>query len=95
MKKLYSLVMIVLVMSLLACGKPASRMVDITAGMTKEQVILALGNPSSVELNNGKEYLYYAMYELPLDVFTHRYAVVLVDGRVVSYGREGYGEEDW
>jgi len=93
MKKLCSLAMIVLLMVLCSCAKPASRMVALSIGMTKEEVITAVGKPTSVEYSEGVEYLYFAVTELPLNTNISRYVVVLFDGKVTSYGIQSNTDE--
>ena len=93
MKNLCSLLTVVFLALLLSCCSPASKMINLSVGMTKEEVVQSIGKPNSAEFNDGKEYLYYAMTELPLDAAISRYAVILVDGKVVSYGRQG--ADDW
>ncbi len=88
MKKLSSLVLAVLAILALSCCRPASKMAELSVGMTKQEVISTLGKPTSASYEDGKEQLVYGMTELPLDATIQRYVVVLVDGKVISYGRQ-------
>ena len=67
---------------------------QIRPGMTRAEVIQALGNPVSTGMNEGSEVLYYKMAENVSD-YSHSfwggqpYYVKLKDGKVESYGRQG------
>jgi hypothetical protein len=65
----------------------ASNMNQLKLGMTKEQVIVELGNPASTSARENTEYL---KYQLCTDwIFTDRYYVRLTDGKVDAFGRVG------
>lgn len=93
MKKWHVLATLLLALSLSACAKPASRMAALEPGMSKQEVVDALGKPSSVSYDKDTETLYYAAVDWPFNVVAERYRVVLVDGRVVSYGKDE--ASDW
>lgn len=60
--------------------------------MTKEKVIAAIGNPTSISAKDGTEYLNYRFSETDDHAFygvTTPYFVRLVNGKVDSYGRTG------
>lgn len=60
----------------------------ISVGMTKQQVIKAMGNPVSVSAQTGTEMLNYSFIETPFDD-PRPYYVRLREGKVESYGRLG------
>jgi len=65
----------------------ASNMNHVSLGMTRDQVIGALGAPSSTSAMNNMEYL---KYQLCSDwIFPDRYYVRLADGKVDAFGRVG------
>ena len=65
----------------------ASRMNQVKLGMTKDQVISAVGAPSSTSAMDNTEYL---KYQLCSDwIFTDRYYIRLTDGKVDAFGRMG------
>jgi hypothetical protein len=65
----------------------AGNMNHVKLGMTKDQVVGALGPPSSTSAMENTEYL---KYQLCSDwIFTDRYYVRLTDGRVDAFGRVG------
>jgi len=71
---------------LLGCAS-ASKMNSVQLGMTKEQVISAIGTPSSTSEMGNTQYL---KYQLCSDwIFTDRYYVRLTDGSVDAFGRVG------
>jgi hypothetical protein len=65
----------------------ASQMNQVKLGMTREQVISAVGTPSSTSAMDNTEYL---KYQFCSDwIFTDRYYVRLSDGKVDAFGRVG------
>jgi len=71
---------------LLGCAS-ASKMNSVQLGMTKDQVISAIGPPSSTSEMGNTQYL---KYQLCSDwIFTDRYYVRLTDGSVDAFGRVG------
>jgi hypothetical protein len=73
-----------LVLLLMGC---ASAMNAVKLGMTEDQVISAIGSPSSTSAMGNTRYL---KYQLCSDwIFTDRYYVRLTDGQVDAFGRVG------
>jgi hypothetical protein len=73
-----------LVLLLMGC---ASAMNAVKLGMTQDQVISAIGSPSSTSEMGNTQYL---KYQLCSDwIFTDRYYVRLTDGQVDAFGRVG------
>ena len=65
----------------------ASKMNSVSLGMTRDQVVGAIGDPSSTSEMGNTQYL---KYQLTSDwIFTDRYYVRLTDGRVDAFGRVG------
>ncbi len=65
---------------------------SVQLGMTKEEVVAAIGKPVSVSAKDGTEYLNYQFSETDDQAFyglTTPYYVRLVNGAVDSYGRMG------
>jgi hypothetical protein len=81
-----SLALLVLVSCATSPGKNLNK---ISVGMTKAQVIEAMGQPTSTTAQNGAEVLRYslnatrALFSVDFD----DYSVRLVEGKVVSYGK--------
>jgi hypothetical protein len=74
------------VLLLMGCAS-ASKMNSVQLGMTKDQVIGAIGSPSSTSEMDNTQYL---KYQLCSDwIFTDRYYVRLTDGKVDAFGRVG------
>jgi hypothetical protein len=72
------------VVTVLGC---ASQLNQVKLGMTKDQVISAVGAPSSTSAMENTEYL---KYQLCSDwIFSDRYYVRLTDGKVDAFGRVG------
>lgn len=72
------------VMLLFGC---ASKMNQVQLGMSRDQVISAVGTPSSTSAMDNTEFL---KYQLCSDwIFTDRYFVRLTDGKVDAFGRVG------
>ncbi len=71
---------------LLSCAT-ASKLNSVQLGMTKDQVIDAIGTPSSTSGMGETQYL---KYQLCSDwIFTDRYYIRLTDGKVDAFGRVG------
>jgi hypothetical protein len=65
----------------------ASKMNEVRIGMSREQVVEAIGAPNSTSEMGNTAYLNYQLYS---DwIFTDRYFVRLTDGRVDAFGRVG------
>jgi len=93
---LKSVVIIPFVVALLGCATSSQNLNRVSVGMTKPQVIAALGHPESTRANMNDEYLIYTLGEridsgeiFGLAQIKGQYFVKLVDGRVVSYGKMG------
>ena len=65
------------------------KMNDVSLGMTKAQVISAMGAPKSTSASGTTEYLNYRLYEGYHDQYGAEFYVRLVNGRVDSYGKLG------
>lgn len=77
---------------LVACAT-TDRMNRLSVGMTKAQVVAAMGEPTDTRAANGVEYLHYALRG-PGDWVnsigpTRDYFVRLRDGHVDAYGKAG------
>jgi hypothetical protein len=71
---------------LMGCAT-ASKMNSVSLGMTRDQVVGAIGDPSSTSEMGNTQYL---KYQLCSDwIFTDRYYVRLTDGKVDAFGRVG------
>jgi hypothetical protein len=71
---------------LLGCAT-ASKLNSVQIGMTRDQVIDAIGTPSSTSEMADTQYL---KYQLCSDwIFTDRYYVRLTNGKVDAFGRVG------
>jgi hypothetical protein len=83
--RLFRIVMLLAAAALLfGC---ASKMNDVRLGMTREEVVGAVGSPSSTSEMGNTTYL---KYQLCSDwIFTDRYFVRLTDGKVDAFGRVG------
>ena len=65
----------------------ASKMNSVSLGMTRDQVVGAIGDPSSTSEMGDTQYL---KYQLASDwIFPDRYYVRLTDGKVDAFGRVG------
>ena len=86
MRKIVILLVVVILIS--GCVTPASRTNRLSLGMTKSEVIAAMGNPISTKAKAEEgEWLEYW-----LDVGgweSQRYWVILKDNKVVQYGNAG------
>jgi len=71
---------------LLGCAS-ASKLNSVSLGMTRDQVVGAIGEPSSTSEMGNTQYLKYQLFS---DwIFTDRYYVRLTDGKVDAFGRVG------
>jgi hypothetical protein len=84
-----SRIMVVLagVVFFLGCAGLANNMNKLRLGMSKAEVIQAMGPPCSTSANREAEYLKYRFYYDGL--FTSEYYVKLQDGKVDAFGRLG------
>jgi hypothetical protein len=75
------------VMLLFGCAGTASKLNQVQLGMTRDQVVGAIGSPSST---SEMEDVTYLKYQLCSDwIFTDRYFVRLTNGKVDAFGRVG------
>lgn len=74
---------------LAGCVWSAERMNQLSVGMTKAQVIDAIGSPRSSSAQGGVEYLNYVFTEQYGIARPQDYFVRLIDGKVESYGKKG------
>jgi hypothetical protein len=69
----------------------APKMNRLSVGMTKQEVVSAMGRPDSTStLDNGAELLHYKLSPQGgpfMNLITDEYAVRIVNGKVVSYGK--------
>ena len=87
------------VMILAGCASPTSKMNRLSIGMTKKEVIAAMGEPASTAApGNRVEILRYDFSSTIATIYLARhgiapesqdYFVKLIDGKVDSYGRVG------
>ncbi len=68
----------------------ASDFENVTLGMTKAEVITAIGSPVSVEADadKGEEVLIYKRMKHAISEWPRTYAVVLRNGKVVRWGEQ-------
>ena len=86
------LLFVMLVAAILAtgCVGNASKLNSVSIGMTKQDVISALGSPSSTSAKEGVEYLNYHFRDTELFTLSGQpYFVRITNGKVDSYGRLG------
>ena len=86
--KSFRLVLISLsVIFLLGCAASSKKMNQLNLGMTKQEVIEAIGQPNSSSAIQNQEYLRYRLN--PGEFSPNEYYVKLLDGKVVAYGKRG------
>jgi outer membrane protein assembly factor BamE (lipoprotein component of BamABCDE complex) len=79
--------LVVAVLLLVGCAT-TSRINRVSIGMTKQQVIAAMGNPNSSSGEGDSEELDYVLVNNPVvPTSGGTYAVRLTDGKVVWYGQ--------
>jgi outer membrane protein assembly factor BamE (lipoprotein component of BamABCDE complex) len=81
------------------CAVSASRLTEIHAGMSREQVAAILGKPFAAESKDGVESLYFNLGRFreaafggimrPLNIGKKHFRVDLVDGKVLNYYQSG------
>ena len=85
MKKLFFMVLIAFF--IFGCAAASKKMNSLKLGMTKDEVIQAMGTPpSSTSETEGVLYLKYRLRE---GFLTDDYYIRLIDGKVDAYGRFG------
>ena len=67
----------------------AGRLNDVSVGMTKEQVIQKIGEPTFTKATPDGEFLMYKWMEHVISEWPKVYYVLLKDGKVAAYGKEG------
>jgi hypothetical protein len=72
---------------LVGCASSSARMTRISPGMTKDEVVHALGRPHGVAAHGEVEYLTYNLLNKGVGDL-REYAVKLVAGRVDSFGEK-------
>lgn len=86
-----SIFVLLLCLGLSGCAT-AYKMNLVSLGMSKEDVIKAMGKPASTSAIEGTEYLNYKLSETSTEDFygiSTPYYVCIRDGKVISYGRTG------
>jgi phosphatidylserine/phosphatidylglycerophosphate/cardiolipin synthase-like enzyme len=80
--------LVLLVLLLSSCALSVSHVADVSVGMTKENVIGALGQPDKTNVNGNWEFLNYRVMESGwLNWGSAPYTVVLRDGKVINSGK--------
>jgi hypothetical protein len=74
-----------LALLVLGCAS-AGRINNVSIGMTKQQAIAVMGEPTSTSAKDGVEYL---NYTLSRGLFRDDYYVRLTQGKVDAFGRAG------
>lgn len=69
-------------------GQHSSKFNKISLGMSKADVIGAIGNPQSTSAKDGVEYMTYNVYEVVFGQYVP-YFVRIKNGKVESYGKMG------
>ena len=86
--KLYRIIVIfIAVVFLFGCAGSSKKMNQLNLGMTKQEVIEAIGQPNSSSAIQNQEYLRYRLN--PGEFSPNEYYVKLLDGKVVAYGKRG------
>ena len=70
----------------------AGKLNRVSIGMTKDEVIAAIGKPTSVSAKDGTEYMNYRFSETDSEAYygiQAQYYVRLINGKVDSYGKRG------
>jgi hypothetical protein len=75
------------VLMIAGCATSSSRMNRISPGMTRDEVVSALGRPHGVAAQGNVEYLTYNLLNKGVGDMKE-YAVKVVDGRVLSFGEK-------
>ena len=83
---------VLVALALLAGCATADRMNRLSLGMTKGEVISAMGAPDTTGAQGDREYLVYRLSDTKLESlvgFTEPYVVELKEGKVASFGKRG------
>jgi hypothetical protein len=86
------LIIVALLIVVSGCATTSKKMNKLSLGMTKEQVMKIMGEPTSASATDGVEYMNYTLYESgtanQLGIGTP-YFVRIKGGAVESFGRAG------
>jgi outer membrane protein assembly factor BamE (lipoprotein component of BamABCDE complex) len=85
-------ILAILLPCVFGCATTANRMNKLSVGMTKQQVISEIGQPTHTSGTDGVEYMNYQFASNKDDAFynlTRPYFVELRDVKVVAFGRNG------
>lgn len=86
------ILILLLCLSTFGCATVGSNLKSVSLGMSKEEVIKVLGNPTSVSAKDNVEYLRYCQTGIAKNSVwadSSEYFVRMVDGKVESYGKMG------
>ena len=81
------IVIFLFVAFLFGCAGSSKKMNHLKLGMTKQEVIEAIGEPTSTSAKRNTEYLNYHLSTGGF--YTNTYYVRLVDGKVDAFGQAG------
>ncbi|MEI8349801.1 MAG: hypothetical protein WCI77_06575 [Candidatus Omnitrophota bacterium] len=90
MKKLIYLLIMTVVVN--GCVATTARTNKLSLGMSKEDAIRAMGNPTSVKAKDSEEVLEYILYPTWTPSIydkSQQFWIILRDGKVVQYGNAG------
>jgi len=87
MKPYRIIVIFIAVIFLFGCAGSSKKMNQLKLGMTKQEVIEAIGEPTNTSAKRNTEYLNYQL--TTGGFFTNVYYVKLQDGKVDAYGQAG------
>lgn len=83
MKKI---MVVAIALSLLAgCSGPLINLSTINAGMTKQEIILRLGDPESARVQNGFSYLYFKIHDNAFGRDKNHYIFAFKDEKLVEF----------
>ena len=87
MKPYRIIVLLIAIAFLFGCAGLSPKMNNLKIGMTKQEVIEAIGVPDSTSASRNVEYL---KYQICTGIFSSDlYIVRLLDGKVDTYGQRG------
>ena len=88
--KLRPLLLSALILTLAGCTGTSAKLNRVALGMTKAEVVRAIGRPDTISAKGNTEYLIY-LWGRPKELVgdPNEYFVRLKDGRVDSYGAKG------
>ena len=87
MKLCRIIVIFIAVIFLFGCAGSSRKMNQLNLGMTKQEVIEAIGEPTNTSAKRNTEYLNYHL--TTGGFYTSVYYVRLLDGKVDAYGQAG------